>query len=148
MKIADLKVWLTRVPIPGLADRTWVFLEIDTDEGITGIGEASSTGGGGSLIVGNILRFLREGQALGDFLGDFRESFIGENPDDIEWIWHKLFRRFTGGGGFGGFGSTVVSGIDIALWDIKGKVLNRPIYDLLGGTFRDRILLYTQQRNI
>ncbi len=142
MKITDLKVWLTRVPIPGLADRTWVFLEIDTDEGITGIGEASSTGGGGSIIVGNILRFLKEGQAL----GDFRESLIGENPEDIERIWHKLFRRFTGGGGYGGFVSTVVSGIDIALWDIKGKLLNKPIYDLLGGTFRERILLYTHVR--
>jgi galactonate dehydratase len=89
-----------------------------------------------------MLRFLREGQAL----GDFRESLIGENPEDIERIWHQLFRRFTGGGGYGGFVSTVVSGIDIALWDIKGKLLNKPIYDLLGGAFRDRIPLYTHVR--
>lgn len=139
MKITDMKVWLPRVPVPGLADRTWVFIEIMTDEGITGIGEASSTGGGGSLIVGNIIRYLRDGKAL----GDFRESLIGENPEDIERIWHMLFRRFTGGGGYGGFITAVISGIDIALWDIKGKALGRPIYNLLGGAFRDKILLYT-----
>ena len=89
------------------------------------------------------LKYLRDGSSL----GDFRESLIGENPDDIERIWHKLFRRFTGGGGWGGFVTTVVSGIDIALWDIKGKVLGRPIYDLLGGRFRDRILVYTHVRS-
>lgn len=139
MKITDLRVWVTRVPVPGLAPRSWVFIEIDTDDGITGIGEATSTGGGGSIVVGNILKYLRNGSDL----GDFRESIIGENPDNIERIWHKLFRRFTGGGGWGGFVTTVLSGIDIALWDIKGKALGKPVYDLLGGSFRDRILLYT-----
>ncbi len=139
MKITDIRVWVTRIPVPGLAPRSWVFIEIDTDEGITGIGEASSSGGGGSIVVGSIINYIRNGSAL----GDFRESIIGENPEDIERIWHKLFRRFTGGGGWGGFVTTVLSGIDIALWDIKGKALGRPIYDLLGGTFRDRILLYT-----
>ena len=142
MKITDIRVWVTRVPVPGLVPRSWVFIEIDTDEGITGIGEASSSGGGGSIVVGNIIKFLRNGSDL----GDFRESLIGENPEDIERIWHKLFRRFTGGGGWGGFVTTVLSGIDIALWDIKGKALGKPIYNLLGGAFRDRILLYTHVR--
>ena len=142
MKITDMRVWLARISIEGAAARTWVFIEVDTDEGITGIGEASSTGGGGSVVVGNIVKQLRDSTVV----GDFRESLLGENPEDIDRIWHKLFRRFTGGGGWGGFVTTVASGVDIALWDIKGKALQRPIYDLLGGRFRDSILLYTHVR--
>ncbi len=143
MKITDLRVWLTPVPIEGTGSRTWVFLEIDTDEGITGIGEASSTGGGGSLVVGSMLKNLKDTKVT----ADFRESLIGENPEDIDRIWHKLWRRYTGGGGWGGFVTTLVSGIDIALWDIKGKALGKPVYNLLGGAFRDKIPLYTHVRN-
>ena len=136
MKITDLKVWVTR-PEPG--GRSFVFFKIDTDEGVSGIGEATSSGGGGSIVVGNMARFLRESTA-GD---DFRESLIGEDPQYIDRIWHKLYRRFTGGGGFGGFVTTLLSGIDIALWDIKGKVMDRPIYDLFGGPVWDDIPMYT-----
>ena len=139
MKITDLRVWLTAVPIEGVGSRTWVFIEIDTDEGITGVGEASSTGGGGSVVVGNMLRNLRDTKVT----TDFRESIIGEDPENIDKIWHKLWRRYTGGGGWAGFVTTMISGIDIALWDIKGKALGKPVYSLLGGAFRDQILLYT-----
>ena len=135
MKITDLKVWLT---MPGVGDKTFVFLHVETDEGITGIGEATSSGGGGSIVVGNTVRFLRDSTLT----LDFRESLIGEDPEDIDRIWHKLYRRFTGGGGYGGFVTTVLSGIDIALWDIKGKALQRPIYQLFGGPIWDRVPLY------
>lgn len=70
-------------------------------------------GRGGSVIVGNMARFLRDSTAS----EDFRESLVGEDPQYIDRIWHKLYRRFTGGGGFGGFVTTLLSGIDIALWD-------------------------------
>lgn len=139
MKITDLRVWLTAVPIEGTGSRTWVFLEIDTDEGITGVGEASSTGGGGSVVVGNMLKNLKDTKVT----TDFRQALIGEDPENIDKIWHMLWRRYTGGGGWGGFVSTLVSGVDIALWDIKGKALGKPVYNLLGGAFRDKILLYT-----
>ena len=139
MKITDLRVWLTAVPIDGTGSRTWVFLEIDTDEGITGVGEASSTGGGGSVVVGNMLKNLKDTKVT----TDFRQALIGEDPENIDKIWHMLWRRYTGGGGWGGFVSTLVSGVDIALWDIKGKALGKPVYNLLGGAFRDKILLYT-----
>ena len=138
MKISDIKIWVTRVPLEDVAPRTWVFVQVDTDEGISGVGEATC-GAGGSIVVGHMLRHLRDSKVK----EEFRESLLGENPEDIDRIWNKLFRRFLGGGGWGGFVSTVVSGIDIALWDIKGKVLQRPIYNLLGGRFRDRIPLYT-----
>ena len=136
MKITDLKVWVTK---PEPQGRSFVFFRIDTDEGISGIGEATSSGGGGSIVVGNMARFLRDATVT----TDFRESIIGEDPDDIDRIWHKLYRRFTGGGGFGGFVTTLLSGIDIALWDIKGKVMNRPIYRLFGGPVWDNVPMYT-----
>ncbi len=137
MKIVDLKIWVTR---PDPRGRSYVFLRIDTDEGISGIGEATSSGGGGSIVVGNILKFLKNSTLQ----EDFRETLIGENPEHVDQIWHKLFRRFTGGGGFGGFVTTVLSGIDIALWDIKGKIANKPIYEILGGgPLRNQIEMYT-----
>jgi|TARA_B110000263_G_C15266858_1_gene491540 galactonate dehydratase len=144
MKITDLKVWVT-VPERSSVDgspsgRSYVFLRIDTDEGISGFGEATSSGGGGSIVVGNMIKFLRNSTAE----RDFRETIIGENPEHTELIWHKLFRRFTGGGGFGGFVTTMLSGIDIALWDIKGKAAGKPIYEILGGgPLREEIELYT-----
>jgi galactonate dehydratase len=139
LKITDLKIWLTK---PEAAGRTFVFLRIDTDEGISGVGEATSSGGGGSIVVGNMLRLLRDSKVT----TDFRESLIGQDPENIDLIWHKLYRRFTGGGGYGGFVTTLISGIDIALWDIKGKIMNRPVYRLFGGPVRDSIELYTHIR--
>jgi len=66
----------------------------------------------------------------------------GDDPAHIERIWHKIFRNFTY---MGSRGAAVecVSAIDIALWDIRGKVLGQPVYELLGGPVRDDILLYT-----
>ena len=66
----------------------------------------------------------------------------GEDPRQIERLWHKVFRGFTY---MGSRGAAVecVSAIDIALWDIRGKVLGQPIYELLGGPVRDEISLYT-----
>lgn len=137
MKITDLKVWVT---IPEKNGRSYVFLRVDTDEGISGIGEATSSGGGGSIVVGNMLNFLKNSTLK----QDFRETLIGENPEQVDLIWHKLYRRFTGGGGSGGFVTTMLSGVDIALWDIRGKVQGKPIYEILGGgQLRNDIELYT-----
>ena len=136
MKITDIKVWVTR---PEERGRSYLFLRIDTDEGISGVGEATCSGGGGSIVVANMIRFLRDSTLQ----YDFRQSLIGENPEDIDRLWHRLFRRFTGGGGYGGFVTTMLSGIDIALWDIKGKALGKPIYQLFGGSMWDSALLYT-----
>lgn len=131
MKITDLKVWVTSSEPGG---RSFVFLRIDTDEGISGIGEATSSRGGGSLIVGKMLEFLKSSTVE----KDFRETLLGENPEHIDRIWHKLYRRFTGGGGAGGFVTTMLSGVDIALWDIKGKSCGKPIYEILGGPYTGR----------
>ena len=136
MKITDLKVWVTR---PEPQGRSFVFFKIDTDEGVSGVGEATSSGGGGSIVVGSMARFLRNSTVT----DDFRESIVGQDPQYIDRIWHRLYRRFTGGGGFGGFVTTLLSGIDIALWDIKGKVENRPIFRMFGGPIWDDVPMYT-----
>ena len=78
---------------------------------------------------------------VGAMVNRVRDALIGEDPFDTDRIWHKIYRRFTYLGSRG-LATTVISGIDIALWDIKGKALGRPVYDLLSGRFRDSIMLY------
>jgi len=122
MKITDLKVYFTAA-----RRANWVFAEVETDEGLTGLGECTNYPG--SPMVAAAARTLRD-------------LLVGENPADIDRIWHKLFRRYTYLGGRGLLCS-LIGGVDIALWDLKGKVLGRPIYDLLGGGFRNPVPLYT-----
>jgi galactonate dehydratase len=121
MKITKVKAFHckgTRYP--------WVFLKIETDEGITGIGQASS-GPGSKMVFG-------AAQALEPWL-------VGEDPSRIDYIWVKLFGMFNSIGSRG-FASALISAVDIALWDIRGKQLGLPVYELLGGHFRDRLVLY------
>jgi galactonate dehydratase len=139
MKITDMKVYVVDAFAAGAAEPpaaaqsegwqlAWTFVEIETDAGISGFGEASNFPGNGSLIVGDALRRLRE-------------FVVGEDPADINRLWHRVFRK-TAYLGPRGLPSAVVSGIDIALWDIKGKALGRPVYDLLGGKVRPTVPLY------
>ena len=132
MKITDVNAHVVVPDYGPLSDVTndwqWTFVTIDTDEGLQGWGEASSVPQNASLLTGIGIRAVRE-------------ALVGENPADIERLWHKLYRRYTYLGSRG-FTSTIVSGIDIALWDLKGKTLGKPVYDLLGGAFRDRVPTY------
>ena len=129
MKITDVRPILTQPTEDSRrSNRTWTFVQIDTDEGITGYGEATNYPGGGSLVVASTINQVRE-------------ALIGEDPFDIDRLWHKIYRRYTYLGSRG-LVTAVISGIDIALWDIKGKALGRPIYEILGGKFRDNITMY------
>ena len=100
-----------------------------TDEGVSGWGEITTT-----TKIAN--------RALCAILRQIGVVIAGEDPAQIERLWHKIFRSFTY---MGSRGAAVecVSAIDIALWDIRGKVLGKPIYELLGGPVRDEIALYT-----
>jgi galactonate dehydratase len=122
VKISDVRAY----HLPGTR-YPWVFLRIDTDEGVHGIGQVSS--GPNSAIV------AAAASRLGPLL-------VGEDPARIEFLWHKLYAGFNSLGSLG-FVSALISGVDIALWDIRGKVLGRPIYDLLGGAFHERLVLYS-----
>ena len=131
MKITDVKVYVVDPPLPvygSSEERQWTFVQIDTDEGITGWGEATNYPGGGSFLTAHAILLLKE-------------VLIGADPANIEPLWHTMYRRYTYLGARG-LPTAAISGIDIALWDIKGKALGKPIYDLLGGKFRDTIRLY------
>jgi galactonate dehydratase len=121
MKITDVKVWL----VEGVK-YNWTLLKIYTDEGYTGIGEA--TNWPGSQIVEEATKEL--GQRI-----------IGLDPLRTDFIWTKLYRDLNWVGPTGA-SLCAISGIDMALLDLKGKVYGAPCYDLLGGAIRKDILLY------
>jgi len=108
----------------------WILLRIDTDEGISGLGECfPALGGSAGPTVAAIQVAARVLQ--------------GEDPRDINRLWLKLYEYFLGRpGSMAGLITTVLSGIEIALWDILGKSLGAPIYRLLGGRCRDRVRVY------
>ena len=127
MKITGVKPWL--IKSSGSYWGEFLFVEVTTDEGVTGWGEITTT----TKLANRALRAM---------LTQINDALVGEDPSQIEMLWHKVFRSFTY---MGSRGAAVecVSGIDIALWDIQGKALGKPIYDLLGGKVRDEIALYT-----
>ena len=114
MKITEVK--------PFVVDH-WVYIKIVTDEGIYGIGEASL--GSREMAVVEAIRHVTP-------------LLVGEDPGRIEFIWQDIFRTRQGGPVL----QAVLSGIDLALWDIQGKALGVPVYRLLGGPTRDKVLFY------
>jgi galactonate dehydratase len=127
MKITSVTPWLINSDASYWGE--FLFVEVSTDEGITGWGEITTT-----TKIAN--------RALTAMLRQISSMMVGEDPAHIERLWHKLFRSFTY---MGSRGAAVecLSAIDIALWDIRGKALGKPIYELLGGPVRDEIALYT-----
>jgi len=127
MKITGVKPWLIKSSASYWGE--FLFIEVTTDEGVSGWGEITTT-----TKLAN--------RALCSMLRQIGSSLVGEDPGKIEYLWHKTFRSYTY---MGSRGAAVecVSAIDIALWDIRGKVLGKPIYELLGGAVRDEIALYT-----
>lgn len=106
--------------------QTWVFVHVETDAGITGIGEASLEG---------------KEKAVEAAVDDMARFLIGRDPTRIEQNWQIMYRHGFWRGGV--VLLTAMSGIEQALWDITGKELGVPVYRLLGGACRDKIQLYT-----
>ncbi len=128
MKITDVKTYLMHANVPdsgGWQARNWLFIKIFTDEGIYGVGEGS----GWPRVVETAV-------------SDLTPILVGEDPFQIENIWQKLFLAMMGHGMTGVVGGGAMSAIEMALWDIKGKALGVPVYELLGGRIRDRVRLY------
>jgi len=118
MKIVRLKTAV----VEGNFD--WTFVRVETDEGISGLGECFFAPG-----LTSILRSL--------------EAVIqGEDPRDIHRLFRKLQLAVSGAGSVAGIVYNAISGIEAALWDLLGQWLEVPMYRLLGGKFRDRIRLY------
>jgi galactonate dehydratase len=144
MKITEIRTYLMHAGAPSLkawaADgsfgaqsfsknltgtRNWLFVKVFTDAGITGIGECS----GWPRVIDTAVK-------------DLSRLLIGEDPTHIERLWQKMFVAIMGHGMTGTVGAGAINGIDMALWDIKGKALGVPVWNLLGGKVRDRIRLY------
>jgi len=119
-----MKIQSIRTHIVG-EGRNFFFVVVETDEGITGVGEGGIT--------------WRE-SAMAGFVDALAPSLIGEDPLRTEHLWQVMLRCgfFPGGR----IGAAAISAIDIALWDIKGKALGVPCYELLGGLVRDRVVCY------
>ena len=107
------------------ASRHWCFVRIETDAGITGIGEGS---GWSRLVAAGI--------------EDLAHIVMGEDPRDIDRLWHRMFVGQMGHGFTGTIGGGAIGAIDMALWDIKAKAMGVPLWQALGGRFRDRIRAY------
>jgi L-alanine-DL-glutamate epimerase-like enolase superfamily enzyme len=120
MKITAVESW----PVWGGA-RNFLFVTVDTDEGIAGVGESG--------LSGRELAVMGAVQHLAPLL-------IGQDPSRIEHLWQVMAR----GGFFPALGpvAAALSAIDIALWDIRGKALGVPVYELLGGLVRERVVCY------
>jgi galactonate dehydratase len=129
MKITDVKTFLVNANESNRTSRPrgrdWLFVKVFTDAGVTGVGE----GGGWPVVVEKAVQELKY------FL-------IGENPFEIERLWLRLYDILHGHGVTGAVRGGAVSAIDMALWDIKGKALGVPVYELLGGKVRDKIRVY------
>jgi len=113
---------------------TWnpVVVKVNTDEGICGFGEAGLAYGDASKAAVGIIR-------------DLARHVIGKDPMQIEKIWHTLQVGTFWGQSTGPVFASGMSAYDIALWDIKGKALNIPVYQLLGGKTNERLRTYASQ---
>lgn len=121
MRIANVKTWL----VEGVK-YNWTLVKIETESGLTGIGEA--TNWPGSPLVETACRHAGE-------------RIIGQDARRIDYLWTKLYKDLNWLGQAGPLMSAI-SAIDIALWDLQGKALGVPVYQLLGGAYRKEILLY------
>ena len=117
MKITDVEV--LRMQAFTEPQNNWLFVRVHTDEGISGLGEGS-------------LQY--KDAALAAEIENFALYLRGKDPLQIEHIWTSLHRRVTWSGG--AVTMSAISAIDLALWDIKGKVAKLPVYQLLGGKAR------------
>lgn len=120
MKITRIDTYLV-----GAGGRNLLYLQVQTDEGIVGVGEAYSCG---------------PDDATERVVHDFESWLVGRDPREVERLWQLMYNstRFPGGSVV----NSAISGIEHALWDIKGKALGVPVYELLGGRCRDRVRVY------
>ena len=129
MKIIDVKTYVVGNPPPHFGGRYFIFVKLTTDSGIEGIGEAYVATFGPHVVA----RMIEDVCA---------RHVIGQDPFGIETLWRRVY-----GSGYSLRPDLslmgVLSGIEMACWDIVGKALDKPVYELLGGRVRDRLRSYT-----
>jgi len=129
MKIVDAKTYVVGTPPPHRGGRNWVFLKLTTDHGIKGFGEAFGIPFHPKKAAGLIEDMCERG-------------VIGTNPFDVEKMWRNLY-----GSMYGQHPDmvkvAVISAVEMACWDIIGRELNQPVYNLIGGRYREKLWSYT-----
>ena len=120
MKVTDIKTFTV-----DCFRTNWVFVKVYTDEGINGVGEAT-------------LEYKEK--ALIGAVEHIKDYLVGKNPLEIEKHWHTIYRDAYWRGG--PVLMSALSAVDTALWDILGKSLNVPVYQLLGGKANDKVRIY------
>ena len=119
VKITDVKCMIVR----GTWD--WNLIKVETDAGISGLGEAYWGPGVKDLV-----------------LRQLKPLVVGEDPMNVDKLYTKMLMMSAGAGAIGGVTMTAASGIEIALWDLVGRLLETPVCNLLGGRFRDKVRFY------
>jgi len=117
LKITDLEVFHIKP--------RWTFLKISTDEGICGWGEPMVEG---------------RARTVETAIMEHKDFLVGQDPLRIEYLWQSMYRNTFYRGGI--ILLSAISGIEQALWDIKGKRFGMPVYEMLGGMYRDKIRIY------
>ncbi|MDO8974915.1 MAG: mandelate racemase/muconate lactonizing enzyme family protein, partial [Reyranella sp.] len=134
MKVTDVvcHILSCKVDKPFVSARGWVYgtrstclVEISTDEGITGWGECYGPAAVAKTFVET----------------QYKARVIGRDPFDVEAIWEDLYNRIKDYGTTG-MAISAISGIDIALWDIMGRAVNKPVHKLIGGAYRTEVIPY------
>src|SRR5579862_7835700 len=118
MKITDIRTALIAGNFP------WNLIRIYTDNGLVGLGEAYW------------------GPGIMDVVEKLKPRLLGKDPMEVDKLWTFMMRVLSGPGTVAGATVAAISGIEIALLDLVGKQLKTPVYQLLGGKFRDRIRTY------
>lgn len=137
MRITDVHAFYLR--LPEIEERTdssqdALLLRVDTDAGISGWGEVDS--------CPRVIRAVLDAPLSHTLVTGLRRVLVGEDPLDTTRLWHKMHRSTLY---YGRAGAVIhaMAGIDLALWDIKGKALGQPVWKLLGGRFRDKLRVYS-----
>lgn len=134
MKITDIKTYSMMIPLKETDPvsaypnrrRIHIIIEVSTDEGINGYGEAIA------YTYGSISGYIEH---------QLKPILLGEDPTQVEKLWNKVY-HISFGHGINGISIHALSSIEIALWDIIGKKHNVPVYKMLGGLCKDKIKAY------
>jgi len=130
VKITKITTHLMGIPSPGgiSPSRNWIFVRVETDEGIVGVGEATTE--------------YHEKAVVAMIEDHFAPLLVGQDPTQVTRLWQQMQRFFWWRGGV--VASSAASGIEQALWDVTGKAYGQPVYKLLGGAVRDQVRLYAR----
>jgi hypothetical protein len=130
MKITDIRAYVMNVPAADgeTPRRNWIFVEVETDAGITGIGEATTE--------------HHEMAVAAQVETALKPRLLGMDPTDVEQVWQLGYRDFWWKRGV--VHTSAVSGIDMALWDIAAKASGQPVFKLLGGRVRSKVRCYAR----